>query len=204
MPIASARRSISSSRCSPGWFVTARVSARRRSAPRRPASIGPTWRRPGEKREKSRAIAALGRDREVVALEQAQREREARHGAARGRHGDDAIEIGIAGENSGGVGEHQRVDPRRRIGAAEARDQRRCEQHVAEPAQRHHQNARTRRQASEASGVSTEVPDTDVPDPAVMGAASLRPARRLYPLGVRGAAPCRRTRRRRTRRATLA
>ena len=36
---------------------------------------------PGEQREEGRAIAALGRDREVVALEQAQREFEARRGA---------------------------------------------------------------------------------------------------------------------------
>jgi hypothetical protein len=54
----------------------------------------------------------------------------------------DCVEIGIAAENAGGVGENQRVDACVRPGTPQTADQRRGQQNVAQPAQRDNQNAR--------------------------------------------------------------
>ena len=106
-------------------------------------------------REIGRPVARLGRYREVVAPEQPPRERKAlRRGWAR-RHHDDAVKIGIAGENDVRAGEHQRLDFRVGPGAAQAAHERRREQNVAEPAQRDHEDARLRRQVEAAHGGDT-------------------------------------------------
>src|SRR5262249_56420290 len=76
--------------------------ARRDTAPEQPAlrplarPHGPCMVAPGEQREQSWPIAALGRDREVVALEQPHGEPEALAEARLQRHRDDAIDIRIA------------------------------------------------------------------------------------------------------------
>ena len=78
---------------------------------------------PGGDGEAGRPVAALRRDREIVAAEQprTQGKRLRRRGLR--RNGDDAVEIGIARKNSGGIGEDQRVDARLRPGAPQAADQ---------------------------------------------------------------------------------
>jgi hypothetical protein len=90
-------------------------------------------RRPGIE---GRPVAALRRDGEIVA---APKPAQQRNGLARAwpfRHRDDVRNVGIAGENALGSLEHQHVDRGVGIRARQAADQRRGEQHVAEPAQR--------------------------------------------------------------------
>src|SRR5262249_41932751 len=80
------------------------------------------------------------------ALSQPERERKALPDTWPRWHGHDPVDVGIAGQNAGGILEHENIDHRSREGATQARDQRRRKKHVSEPAQRHHQNARTGRQ----------------------------------------------------------
>ena len=92
--------------------------------------------------ETGRTVAALRGDREVVAAEQPRSQAQRLRRRRLRRNGHDIIEIGIADKNSGGVGEYKRVDAGLRPGAPQAADQRRREQHIAETAQGHHQDAR--------------------------------------------------------------
>ena len=82
----------------------------------------------GQEGDQMRPVIGLGADRQVVA---APGERQL---AAAGGHGQAVIEIEIAFEDRFGTLEHQRVDPGLRPGAAQAGDQRRAQQHVAESA----------------------------------------------------------------------
>ena len=95
-----------------------------------------------EPRKQCRAVAGLGRNRQVISLEQLADQHQRVHGAAPRRQDDHAVDVRIAFDDAGGAGEHQNVD--RRIGprAPHAADQRRGQQHVAEPAQRDDQDAR--------------------------------------------------------------
>ena len=106
-------------------------------------------------REIGRPVARLGRYREVVAAKQTPCEREALRRRRARRHRDDAVKIGIAGEDDVGAGEHQRLDPGVGPGAAQAAHERRRQQNVAEPAQRDHEDARLRRQVEAAHGGDT-------------------------------------------------
>ena len=161
---------------------TARCDRSSRRLRRPPKSCRPGPARGPRPGEEGRPVAGLGRHREVVG-------RHSRAASARlcararpRRHGDDAVEIGIAVEDAGGVGKHQRVDGGVRPGAAQAADQRRGQQHVAEPAQRDHQNARARRQ---------------------LDAVALMARRRAFARRA-PSAPCRRRRRRRAHRSSPA
>ena len=99
----------------------------------------------GQHREIGRPVARLGRYGEVVAAKQPRSDGEALREIRPRRHHDDAVEIGIAGENALGAGEDERLDPRVGPGAPEAAHQRRREQDVAQPAQHDHEDARPRR-----------------------------------------------------------
>src|SRR5262249_31711844 len=57
---------------------------------------------------------------------------------------DDPVDVRIAFDDLGWPGQRQHVDCRLRPGVAQASDQRRGQQQVADPAQRDHQNARPR------------------------------------------------------------
>jgi len=107
---------------------------------------------PGDERKRGRPVAALGRDREVVAPRKLEREREALQRGSAHRHGDDAVKIGIAVENAGGVIEHERVDRGQRPRRPDCGDERGRKQRIAEPAQCHHQDARVRRQCERRHG----------------------------------------------------
>jgi hypothetical protein len=92
----------------------------------RPIRVGqPGVRTPGEQREHRRAVAGLGRNREVVALEQARRECSRLRERRPRRRGDDVVDIGIALDDAGGARKHQRVDRSVGKGAPQAADQRR-------------------------------------------------------------------------------
>jgi len=92
----------------------------------------------GKDREQRRPVAGLGRDREVVALEQPQREPE----RLPARHDDDPVDIRIALDDLPGAGQHQHVDRGARPRPPQAANQRGRQQQVADPAQRYHQDAR--------------------------------------------------------------
>ena len=104
----------------------------------------------GDKREQRRPVATLGRDREVVALEEARGERKRLQMRRPRRHGHDAGDVRIAVENAGSVREGEHVDARLRPGAAHAADERRCQKNVADPAQGDDENARPRRKRDRA------------------------------------------------------
>ncbi len=155
MPIRSASCSVSSTRCRVGSH---------RDAPMQQHALHPANqtilgdadpRLSCRDRKERRAVARLGRNRKVVATEKLPREREAVACGWADRTGQYRIDIGIAGQDGRGVREHQRIDPRLRPGAAQAPDQRRRQQHVTQPTQRHHQDARPCRQIEPRAHVST-------------------------------------------------
>ena len=95
----------------------------------------------GEHGEECRAVARLGRNREVVALEQACHERE-RLGRCRPlRRADDMIDIGIAVDDAGRPRKCQHVDRGVGPGPPQAANERRGQQRVADAPQRYDQNA---------------------------------------------------------------
>ena len=126
-----------------------RLSTKRLSAPLTAGpstSASPACVPAGDQREESRPVAALGGDGEIVALPQLRHQLHALGDARPRRHGDDVVDVRIAGEDAVGALEHQHVDVGVGPGAAQAADQRRGEQQVADAAQAHHQDARPRRQ----------------------------------------------------------
>ena len=130
-------------------------SAQRQTLHRRRQSIrfdGPgalPARDPGQQR---RPVAALGGERNVVTPRQPAQQRKGFTCARTLRHGNDPGEIGIARQNSFRAGEHQRLDGSGRERALDAANERRRQQHVAEPAQRHHQHAGIARQGKRRHG----------------------------------------------------
>src|SRR5664279_6038187 len=96
--------------------------------------------------EKRRPIARLRGHDEVISPPLPRGEREALRDAWPWRHDDHAVEIGIAVDDAGGIGEYQRVDGGIRPRVSQAADQRRGQQHVANSAQRDDQDARALRQ----------------------------------------------------------
>jgi hypothetical protein len=133
---------------------------RRQAAPQRPppqrapgAAIDrPDMAAAGDEGKKGGPVAALGRNRQVVALREPQREREALPRAGPLRHRHHPVDVRIAGQNPGGPFEHERVNDSVAIRAPQACGQRRGEKHVAEPAQRDHQDARSGRQIDRGHG----------------------------------------------------
>ena len=109
----------------------------------------------GDDREEGRPVAGLRRDRKIVAAEQLPHERKAVAGRGPRRNRDHAVDIRIARQDRRRIGKHQHLDPRIRIGAAQASDQWRRQQHVTEAPQRHHEDARLRRQSEARSHVLT-------------------------------------------------
>jgi hypothetical protein len=65
---------------------------------------------PGDGGIECRAIAGLGRQREVVALPQSRQQAQALHRRRPRRHDDRFADVGIALENAFGAAKHQRVD----------------------------------------------------------------------------------------------
>src|SRR5262249_12151519 len=73
-------------------------------------------------------------------------ERETLPDARTRRHRHDPVDVGIAVQNPGGIFEHEDVDDGLPKRASQACDKGCRKEHVAEPAQGHHQDARARRQ----------------------------------------------------------
>ena len=120
----------------------AAVSKARLSRPLNVDSTGAERAAAGNEREKSGAVAALGRNGEVVLAPKPRRQRKALARSRARRHRDNAVEIGISLQNAGRVGKHQGVDGGLRPSLAQAVDQRRRHQHIAQTPQRDDQNAR--------------------------------------------------------------
>ena len=91
-------------------------------------------------------VATLRGDRKIVTAEQPRSQGKRLRRRWLRLKGNDAVEIGIAFENAGGIGEYQRVDGGIRPRAPQAADQRRAQQHIAQAAQGDHQDARLLRQ----------------------------------------------------------
>src|SRR3972149_6072598 len=68
----------------------------------------------GQQGEEARPVSTLGRYGEFIPLEQPGCERKALRGRRTGRHRDDVIEIAVACENAGRVGEYQCLDEKTR------------------------------------------------------------------------------------------
>src|SRR5215475_7623389 len=100
----------------------------------------------GDEREHSRPITGLGRHCQMIALGESQRERETLPYAWTWRHRHDTVDVGIAVQNPGGIFEHEDVDDGLPERASQACDKGCRKEHVAEPAQGHHQDARAGRQ----------------------------------------------------------
>jgi len=88
------------------------------------------------------AITALSRNRDIVAPPESYEEACALRRRRPLRHADDAIDVRIAGENPCGIGKHEHVDAGIRPGPAQAADQRRRQQQVADATQRDDQDSR--------------------------------------------------------------
>jgi hypothetical protein len=90
----------------------------------------------------------LHRESEIVTAEQSNKQGDCIKRGRPLRDGNDFSKIRIASQNSFGVGKNDSVDRSLRKGPLETADDRRRQEHVAEPAQDHHKHARILRQAN--------------------------------------------------------